>query len=57
MEYQIVQTAKPSGWKWTVFLDATRTRSGYSLSRQYALFEALHVIEKATKGAEKPLAK
>jgi hypothetical protein len=57
MEYQIVQTAKPSGWKWTVFLDATRTRSGYSLSRQYALFEALHVIEKATKSADKPQAK
>jgi hypothetical protein len=28
VEYQVVQTANPSGWKWTVYLDAIRTRTG-----------------------------
>jgi len=28
IEYQVVQTASPSGWKWTMFLDEIRTRTG-----------------------------
>jgi hypothetical protein len=47
VEYTIVQTANPSGWKWTVFLDATRTRTGESPTRQLAVLEAERAIDKA----------
>ena len=49
IEYQIVQTANPSGWKWTVFLDATRTRTGIATSRRHAVLEAERAIDKAMK--------
>jgi ABC-type branched-subunit amino acid transport system substrate-binding protein len=52
IEYQIVQTANPSGWKWTVFLDATRMRTGESHNRSLATIEALHAIDKAIKQAK-----
>jgi hypothetical protein len=49
IEYQVVQTANPTGWKWTVQLDATRTRSGTSYSMKSAVFDAQRKIDKELK--------
>jgi hypothetical protein len=45
IEYQVVQTANPTGWKWTVQLDATRTRSGTSYSMKSAVLAAQRKID------------
>lgn len=50
IEYSVLRTANPTGWKWTVFLDETRTRSGSAHSRAYAVLEAEYAIDKALKG-------
>jgi hypothetical protein len=47
IEYQIVQTANPTGFKWVVHLDATKTRTGITSSRKAAIFEAQWAIDKA----------
>jgi hypothetical protein len=47
IQYQVVQTASPTGWKWTVQLDGGRIKTGVSFSRQYAIFDATNAIEKA----------
>lgn len=49
IEYQIVQIANPHGWKWTVFLDATRTRTGTAVTRAHAVLDAERAIDKALK--------
>jgi hypothetical protein len=45
--YQIVQTASPRGWRWTVQLDDDRTKTGTSFSKGTAIFQAVTVIDKA----------
>jgi hypothetical protein len=40
IEYQIVQTAHPTGWRWIVYLDDGQTKMGVSASRHYAIFDA-----------------
>jgi hypothetical protein len=47
VQYQVVQTANPTGWKWTVNLPDGRTRMGTSFSRGNAIFNAVRAIEKA----------
>jgi hypothetical protein len=47
IEYHIVQTANPTGWRWTVFLDAARTESGLSNNKSTATLNALNTINKA----------
>jgi hypothetical protein len=47
IEYQVRQTASPSGWKWTVFLDATRTRTGTSPTKADAVQDAERAIDNA----------
>ena len=49
VEYQVLQTTSPPGWKWIVFLDANRTRTGYSRTRAMAILDAEHVIDKALR--------
>jgi len=46
IEYQVVQTANPTGWKWTVQFDATRTRSGTTYSMKSAILQAQRKIDK-----------
>jgi hypothetical protein len=46
VEYSIVQTRNPSGWKWVIFLDATRTRTGIASTRAHAVLDAERAIEK-----------
>jgi hypothetical protein len=40
IEYQVVQTASPTGWRWTVHLDDGQTKTGMSSTEQYAIFDA-----------------
>ena len=47
IQYEIIQTINPCCWKWIVFLDATRTRTGVALTRADAVLDAELAIEKA----------
>jgi hypothetical protein len=46
IQFEVVETTNPYGWKWAVFLDATRTRTGIGLTRADAVLDAELVIEK-----------
>jgi len=48
-KYTVVQTANPTGWKWTVWLDERRTKMGNAFSRASAITFAQHAIEKIIK--------
>jgi hypothetical protein len=45
--YQIVQTANPNGYRWTVQLDADCSRTGTCNSKGNAIFKAVSVINTA----------
>ena len=47
IQYQVVQTASPTGWRWTVQLDDKRIRAGISFSKGNAIFQAVTAIDKA----------
>jgi len=51
MQFEVVQTTNPCCWKWIVFLDATRMRTGISLTRADAVLDAELAIEKAVGGS------
>jgi hypothetical protein len=53
IEYQIVQTAHPTGWRWIVYLDDGQTKMGVSSSKQYAIYDATNAIEKALSAPPK----
>jgi hypothetical protein len=53
IEYQIVQTAHPTGWRWIVYLHDGQTKMGVSSSRQYAIYDATNAIEKALSAPPK----
>jgi len=42
----------PSCWKWVVFLDATKTRTGIALTRADAVLDAEFAIEKALESRQ-----
>jgi hypothetical protein len=49
IQYQVVQTANPTGWKWTIELAGGRTKTGASFSRGNAIFNAVRAIDNAIK--------
>jgi hypothetical protein len=49
IEFKVVQTASPTGWKWTIQLNAERARSGVSYSMQSAILDAKHKIDNELK--------
>jgi hypothetical protein len=49
IQFSVVQTANPSGFRWTVQLDATRTRCGVSYSMKAAILDAQRKIDRALK--------
>jgi hypothetical protein len=49
IEYQVVQTANPTGYKWLVHLDAAVTRTGQSFSMKSAIQDAQKKIDRAVK--------
>jgi hypothetical protein len=48
IEYQVLLTANPTGWKWIVHLE-TRARTGVSRSREAAIFNAERIIDREAK--------
>ena len=46
-EFEIIEMTNPCCWKWVVFLDATKTRTGIALTRAAAVLDAEFAIEKA----------
>lgn len=55
VEYSIIQTALPKGWKWTVFLSPTRTRTGIAKTREDAVLDAERAIDRAIEQMERDL--
>ena len=51
-QYQIVQTANPTGFKWTVHLDDIRTRTGVSHSMKSAGANAQTKIDNELRRAK-----
>jgi hypothetical protein len=49
IQYQVVETADPRGWKWTVQLSDGRIKTGVSFSRGHAVFYAMCAIDLALK--------
>ena len=49
IQYQVVQTASPTGYRWTVQLNATRMKTGTSSSRGNAIFQAARAIDLAIR--------
>jgi hypothetical protein len=47
VQFEIVQTTNPCCWKWIVFLDEARTRTGIALTRADAVLDAECAIDKA----------
>jgi hypothetical protein len=45
IEYTVVQTANPTGWKWTISIDAKRTKTGSGFNRAGAVRRAEKVID------------
>jgi hypothetical protein len=44
IQFQVVQTTSPTGWKWTVQLDSNRTRTGETISKAAAIYKAKSAI-------------
>jgi hypothetical protein len=47
--YNVVQTANPTGWKWTIYVPGKRPKSGTALNRAIAIRVAELAIDKAIK--------
>ena len=47
IQFEIIQMTNPCCWKWVVFLDATKMRTGIALTRADAVLEAEFAIGKA----------
>jgi hypothetical protein len=52
VEYTVVQTANPTGWKWTIVLANGKTRTGSSFSRTGAIKLAIFAINKAVTASK-----
>jgi hypothetical protein len=50
IQYSIVQTTSPRGWRWIVYLPGRQPKSGTSSNRQIALRRAQIAIDQAIKG-------
>jgi hypothetical protein len=53
-QYQVVQTANPTGFRWTVKLDSNRIRTGTSSSKGNAIFRAVCLINTVIAKAKIP---
>lgn len=49
IEYQVVQTANPTGWRWTVWMDERQPKTGEGHSRTAAVALAQIAIDKLRK--------
>ena len=55
IQFEIIQTTNPCCWKWVVFFDATKTRTGIALTRADAVLDAEFAIEKAFESRQRGL--
>jgi hypothetical protein len=55
IQYQVVQAANPTGWKWTVTIDGKCIKMGSSFSRLSATRLAEVAIEKHLKAAARQM--
>jgi hypothetical protein len=51
--YQIVQSADPREWDWTLFHDGNSIRTGICRNRSVAILDALRAIQNAKKNTRK----
>jgi hypothetical protein len=49
IQYQVVQTANPTGFRWAVQLDENKTKTGVSTSKGNAIFNAVSFIDRAIR--------
>lgn len=49
IEYQVVPTANPTGWKWTVSMDGRQPRTGEAYTRAAAVALAQLTIDRLAK--------
>jgi hypothetical protein len=49
IQYTVVQTASPTGFKWTAHLTGGRIRTGQSFARRAAIVDAERKIDRALK--------
>ena len=49
IQYQVVQTANPNGFRWTVLLDENRSRTGVARAKGTAIFHAVRFIDRALR--------
>jgi hypothetical protein len=49
ISYTLVQTANPTGWKWTIELPGRRPKTGMSVHRRMAIRAAVAAIESAAR--------
>jgi hypothetical protein len=49
VEYKVVQTASPKGWKWTFQMQGQNVRSGTAMSRTLALISVQSAIDRAIR--------
>lgn len=52
IRYELLQTIRPSGWKWIVHVSTTQTRTGFSFSKELAKIAAIRAIDKLTAKQE-----
>jgi hypothetical protein len=54
IQYQVVQTANPTGFRWTVQLDENKTRTGVARAKGTAIFHAVSFIDRAVRERPRP---
>jgi hypothetical protein len=54
VEFEVVQTANPTGWKWTFQIPGKRIKTGTTSSRTAAIVLAHAAIEKGIKVRRQP---
>jgi hypothetical protein len=57
VQYQVVQTANPTGWRWTIFVPGRQPKTGTAGNRSMAIRLAEIAIDKAirVKSAKAPV--
>jgi hypothetical protein len=46
VQYRVMQTPDSIGWKWSVEMAAGRKKTGVAQSKESAIFDAVHVIDR-----------
>jgi hypothetical protein len=54
VEFQVVQTASPTGWKWTVQIPGKKVMTGRAVSRALAIAYAKTAIDRVMKAKPQP---